>query len=452
VLLQKSAIFNRNQFIPGKTSKTFSMKSFKIISISVLVLTLVSGIQPVKSQQFNWTHFRGSNLNGISDDQNTPVTWNDSTNIIWKTDIQGKGWSSPVVYGDQVWVTSAGEDGKQMAGICLDFITGKIIYSINLFQPDTTFPKHTINTYATPTPCIEEGFVYLNFGTYGTACVDTRNAKVIWKRTDLHCDHVQGPGSSPILYKNLIILHVEGIDVQYLIALDKRTGETVWKTDRPVELYEPLAPIGKKAYITPIIMKVNGEDLLISNGSAVCIAYNPLTGKEVWRIVQGVDSTIAMPVSENGIVYFFPSFVSGPNGENYTELLAVNPEGSGDITKTNVLWRFKSPVLQLLTPLIKDGLIYTVDTQNMLYCLDAKTGKEVYSKKLKQKYNSSPVFAGGNIYFTSVKGATMVIKAGNQLQIIAENKLPGEVYATPAFVRNSILLRTDSQLYRIGMK
>jgi outer membrane protein assembly factor BamB len=427
-----------------------AFKSSIFISLSILITSL--GIQPVESQQVNWTHFRGTHLDCISEDQNVPVTWNDSTNIIWKAGIQGKGWSSPVVFGNQVWVTSAGEDGKQMAGICLDFNTGKQIYNITLFQPDSTYPKHSINTYATPTPCIEDGFVYLNFGTYGTACVDTRNGKVVWKRTDLNCDHVQGPGSSPILYKNLLILHVEGVDVQYLVALNKQTGETVWKTDRPAKLYEPLAPIGKKAYTTPIIMNVNGEDLLISNGSAVCIAYNPLTGEEVWRIVEGEDSTIAMPFSEDGILYFYPSFVTDPNGENYAELLSVNPQGKGDITGTNILWRRKFPVLQLLTPLIKDGLIYTIDTRNMLYCLDAKTGQEVYSRKMKQKYNSSPVFAGGNIYFTSVKGETLVLKAGNQLQILAENKLPGEVYATPAFLRNSILLRTDSELYRIGMK
>lgn len=429
------------------------MRPFRISFIYFLVvLGGLSGIHSVKSQQPDWTHFRGTNLNGISDDQDVPIFWNDSTNVIWKTAIHGKGWSSPVVYDDQIWVTSASDDGKQMAGICLDFNSGNLIYNINLFQPDSAYPKHSINTYATPTPCIENGFVYLSFGTYGTACVDTRNGNVVWKRTDLNCDHVQGPGSSPILYKDLIILHLEGIDVQYLVALNKHTGEIVWKTDRPLKVYEPLAPIGRKAYITPIIINVNGQDLLISNGSAVCIAYNPLTGQEVWRIIQGEDSTIAMPFSENGKAYFYSSFVTDQSGEKYAELLAVNPEGKGDVTNTHVMWRFRSPILQLLTPLIKDGLIYTIDTRNTLYCLDSKTGREVYSRKLKQKYNSSPIFAGGNIYFTSVKGETMVLLGGNRIQILAENKLPGEVYATPAFVRNSILIRTDSQLYRIGMK
>jgi outer membrane protein assembly factor BamB len=417
-----------------------------------IALFLISGIQIVESQEINWTHFRGTNLNGISEDQNVPITWNDSTNVIWKTNIPGNGWSSPVVFGNQVWVTSASEDGKQMSGICLDYISGETIYNITLFQPDSAYPKHSINTYATPTPCIENGYVYLHFGTYGTSCLDTNTGNVIWKRTDLNCDHVQGPGSSPILYKNLIILHIEGIDVQYLVALNKETGETVWKTNRPTKVYETIAPIGKKAYITPIVMNVNGRDLLISNGSGVCIAYNPENGEEVWRIVEGEDSTIAMPVAENGVVYFYPGFVSLPDGEKYAELLAVNPDGKGDISKTNVLWRFKSPILQLLTPLIKDGLIYTIDTRNVLFCLDAKTGQAFYSKKLKQKYNSSPIYSGEKIYFTSVKGETLVLKAGNKLQILAENDLPGEVYATLAIVRNSILIRTDKKLYRIGMK
>jgi len=425
------------------------MNTFSKISIAIL---LIISIQSANAQPDNWTHFRGSSLNGISEGTNAPVHWNDSTNILWKTEIKEKGWSSPVVFGDQVWLTSAADDGKKMVGICLNINSGEKIFNVDIFKSDSIYPKHSINSYATPTPCIEDGFVYLHFGSTGTASVDTQNGTIVWKRTDLKCEHVQGPASSPILYKNLLILHLEGTDVQYLIALNKRTGQTVWKTERPTAVYEPLVPIGKKAYTTPIIVNVNGKNLLISNGSAVCCAYNPETGEEVWCVVEGEDSTIAMPLAENGIVYFYPGFISPAEGEKVAELLAVNPDGKGDITQTNILWKFKSPILQLLTPLIKNGLIYTIDTRNVLYCLDAKTGVEVYSKKLKQKYNSSPIYANGNIYFTSVKGETMVLKAGRELQIIAENKLPGEVYATPAIARNSIFFRTDSKLYRIGTK
>lgn len=411
---------------------------------------LFLAITMMGNAQANWTHFRGSKLNGLSDSANPPVSWNAMSNIRWKTDLPGKGWSSPVVLGEQIWLTTATEDGKNMRALCIDFTSGKMIHDIPLFSPDSVETKHAINTYATPTPCLENGFVYVHFGTYGTACLSTNDGKVVWKRTDLNCKHVQGPGSSPMIYKHLLILHIEGVDVQYLVALDKKTGKTIWKTERPVSVYEPLAPIGKKAYITPLIVNVKGRDILISNGSAICQAFDPLTGQEIWRIVQGIDSTIAMPIEENGLVYFLPGFVDSPEGEKYTELIAVNPDGTGDIAKTNIRWRLKTPVLQLLTPVIHNGLIYTVDTQNMLACIDAQTGKVVYSQRMKNKHYASPVIAGGRVYFTSAKGETTILREGRKLEIEAVNQLPGEVFATPAILRDAILLRTDKSLYCIG--
>ena len=423
-------------------------RSKAFIFLSIVVFVAVHS-QNGWAQQ-NWTHFRGNNLDGISGATKAPLHWNDSTNIVWKADIAGKGWSSPVVFGKQVWITTAAPDGSDMKAVCFDLGSGKELFNIILFNPDSVQKKHSINTYATPTCAIEKGFVYATFGTYGTACVSTSDGKVIWKRTDLNCDHVQGSGSSLLIYKEFLIVHCEGTDVQYIAGLDKASGKTVWKTDRPKEVYDPLPWIGKKAYVTPIIVRVKGKDMLISNGSAVCIAYDPETGEEIWRIRQGIDSTIAMPGSEDGMVFFYSSFVHPAEGEDYAELIAVNPDGKGDIAATNILWRHKSPILQLLTPLIYKGLIYTVDAQNNLMCLDTKTGQIQFSRKLKSKYHSSPVYAGGYIYFTSIKGETMVIKPGREGVVVAENKLPGEVFATPAIVENSILLRTDRGLYRIG--
>lgn len=412
----------------------------------------ISGSICCPAQQINWTHFRGTNLDGISSEKTAPLSWNDSTNIAWKAKIIGKGWSSPVVYGNQVWLTTASGDGKQMYGVCIDFNTGKEIFRVKVFEPAEVFPKHDFNSYATPTPCIEEGFVYLHFGTYGTACLRTGDGSVAWTRTDLNCDHIQGPASSPILYKDLLILHLEGADVQYIVALDKKTGRTVWRTDRPADLYAKLGKIGRKAYITPIIINITGKDLLISNGSAVCIAYDPLTGKEIWRIVEGEDSTIAMPFFINGIVFFYTGYVTPVKGDQYCELLAADPSGSGDITNSGIIWRIKSPILQLLTPLVRSGLIYTVDTKNNLYCLESSTGKTVYTKKLQKKYESSPVYAGGYIYFTSTDGETMVIREGKNLVITGRNKLRGEVFATPAILGNSVLIRTSIYLFKIGNK
>ena len=428
--------------------KHFSWKF--LIPISAFMIVLIQ--TEVLAQQSNWTHFRGTNLDGKSADNQVPVVWNDTTNVIWKTDIRGKGWSSPVVCGNQVWVTTATVDGKEMSAVCVDFKSGKVLFDILLFKQDSIYGKHSINTYATPTPCIEQGFVYLNFGSSGTACISTTDGQVIWKRSDLKVEHVQGTGASPMLYKDFLIVHYEGTDQQFIVSLNKRTGETVWRRDRPKECYDPLQPIGKKAYVTPIVVNVAGRDLLISNGSAVCIAYDVQSGSEVWRVVQGEDSTISMPVAEDGVVFFYTSFMSPAEGEKYVELLAVDPKGSGDVTKTHVLWRFKGPILQLLTPLIKDGIIYTVDTRNNLIAIDAKTGNSLYTKRLNNKYNSSPVYAGGRVYFTSVKGETLVLKAGRTLEILAENQLHGEFYATPAIANNSLIIRNESMLYRIGVK
>ncbi len=398
----------------------------------------------------NWTHFRGSNLDGEAIADNLPISWNDSINIAWKTAIHGKGWSSPVVFGNQVWVTTADKQGEKMYGVCTDLTTGEILQNILLFEPETIQSIHDVNSYATPTPCIEEGFVYFHFGKYGTVCLNSQTGKKVWERTDLQCTHVQGPGSSPILYGNMLILHYEGDDVQFIVALDKKTGTTLWETHRPADLYEPLAPIGRKAYITPIVMNVNGKELLISNGSAVCIAYDVHTGEEVWRVVQGEDSTISMPFQWDGKVYFYTSFYTKPDESKTAELLAVNPDGTGDITETHVLWRHEGPILQLLTPIIKDGLIYTIDSRNIMHCIDAQTGEIIWEQRLRGRFNGSLVSADGMIYCSSTTGSVFVVGEGRTFQLLSENKLDGDIWATPAVVDNSLLIRTSKYLYRIA--
>lgn len=354
-----------------------------------------------------------------------------------------------MVLGNQVWLTTSTQNGKELRAICVDFNTGVIIHNRALFTPDSLHRKHSINTYATPTPAIENGFVYLHFGRYGTACLETETGSTVWERTDMQCEHIQGPGSSLLLYKDKLIVHMEGSDIQYILALDKQTGETIWRTERPRELYDKLEPIGKKAYVTPIIIKVNGRDLMISNGSAACIAYDPETGKEVWRIVQGEDSTIAMPTQGDGIIYFYVSFETNHEGEKFAELMAVDPRGEGDIGETHVLWRITTPILQLLTPLVLDGLLYTIDSKGMMYCLDAATGKTVWSKKMKGKFHSSPVYADGYVYFSSIRGDTYVIRDGREMDFIAENSLDGEIWATPAVTGGAIIMRTSKYLYKI---
>jgi len=397
----------------------------------------------------SWTHFRGDNLNGISSETNIPLSWNDSTNISWKTAIEGRGWSSPVVLGKQIWFTTATNDNKEMGAICVDFNTGELIHKRILFRPDSLYRIHAINSYATPTPAIEEGMVYIHFGRYGTACLDTGTGETSGNRTDMQVEHIQGPGSSLLIYRDKLIVHMEGSDIQYIVALDKMSGKTIWKTERPKELYDQLEYIGKKAYITPIIVNLKGRDLMISNGSAACIAYDPQTGREVWRIVYGEDSTIAMPTESEGTIYYYVGFETNSAGEKIAKLMAVNPDDSGNIEETNVLWSVETPALQLLSPLVLDGLLYTIDSRSVMLCLDASDGTTIWSKKMKGKFHSSPIYADGHIYFSSTRGYTYVIKTGNKLKMVAENRLDGEIWATPAITGGAILMRTSKYLYKI---
>jgi outer membrane protein assembly factor BamB len=426
------------------------MKRNYIASYTVSIVALLCSLN-LFSQDKNWTSFRGTKLNGISETNNIPLKWDDSK-IKWKTEIHDRGLSSPVIFGNQVWITTATTDGKKLCAVAVDFNTGKVIYDINVFTPEISEGKHSLNSWATPTSCIEKNFVYVHYGSMGTACINTSSGTIVWQVTDLKCKHVQGPASSPVLYKNLLILHFDGTDTRYIVALDKATGGVVWRTNRPVEPYEPLTVIGRKAYITPIIINVKGRDMLISNGSAVCQALDPLNGNEIWRVVRGAESTISMPFTEKGIIYWYTGYAIDSDGSKYTELLAVNPDGNGDISGTNIIWEIKDELTrnQSLSPIIKDGLIYTVNTANNLQCIDAATGDVVWKEHLTSNYDASPVYADGIIWFFSVKGEAMAIKPGRKFEVVSKNQMDSGIWATPAFLRNSVILRTEKNLLRIS--
>lgn len=425
-----------------------------MISKSLLISIFFSSIlfYSCNSKDNNWTHFRGSGMNGIAENESIPLKW-DSSAFLWKTEIHDKGLSSPVVYKDQIWLTTGTPEGDKLWAVCLDFKTGKLIHDIRVFSPDEVERRHSVNTYATPTPCIEKGFVYVHYGSLGTACIKTKDGSIVWKRDDLKCRHIHGPGSSPILYKNLVILHFDGADERYIVALDKSTGKQVWRADRPIDVYEPLSMVGKLAYLTPIIINVKGRDMLISNGSAICQAFDPNTGKEIWRLVDGQETTIAMPFSENGVLYWYTGFNFADDGKTYTDLLAINPDGEGDLTNSkNIIWNKKDETAdnQMLSPIIKDGLIYTVTTKDTMMCIDAAIGKEVWSTRVKAGFNASPVYIDGNLWFFSIKGDILVIKSGREYEVVAQNQMESGIWATPAVLRNSMLLRVGSYLYRIG--
>jgi outer membrane protein assembly factor BamB len=393
----------------------------------------------------NWPSFRGPSNDGISDATDLPVEWSESKKILWKTAIHDRGWSTPVIWENQIWVTTAKEDGHNLYAVSVDFESGKIIHDKLVFDVKDPQGKHDFNSYATPTPVIEEGRIYVHYGTHGTACLDTESGKILWKREDLNCNHVQGPASSPFIYKHLLIVHVEGDDVQYVVALDKTTGKTVWKTDRPKELYEKAIPLYRKGYSSPIIIRVNGKDQLISVGAQTCHAYDPLTGEEIWYIYYGTDSTISAPIWDGELVYVITGF-QNPS----PELWAVRPTGRGDVTESHIVWKVKERVPIESSTVIIDGLIYMVNDKGKVSCIDARTGQFVWQDKLKGNFGASPVYADGHIYFSNKKGETTVIQEGRDYKILSSNQLDEGFMASPSIKGNSIILRTKTHLYRIG--
>lgn len=414
-----------------------------------LIVTILLSFSGCNKHDHNWTHFRGSNLDGHASVNNAPLDWGESSNIVWKAPVKGLGWSSPVVYEDQIWLTSATRDGKEFYTLCFDFETGQLLDEKTIFTSDNPQRIHSTNSYATPTPCIEKGFVYVHFGTFGTACINTRTFEVVWKRDDLPCEHMQGPASSPVIYKDMLILHLEGTEDPYVVSLNKSTGEIIWKSVRPPEIYDPIQPVYRKSYQTPVIIDVNGRELMISNSAFMCFAHDVHTGEVVWTVEYGYDSTVSMPLFHNGMVYVNSGWIFLENRPSFTRQYAIDPSGKGDITNTHVKWIFEDEVPQIPTPVIVGERMYMVHDRGMVTCLDIETGNPVWKEKFNGNYNSSPVYANGNIYFFNIKGECKIIQPGDKFKLIAENSLGETVKSVPVFVRNKMIVRTEKNLIMI---
>ncbi|MEN8118155.1 MAG: PQQ-binding-like beta-propeller repeat protein [Bacteroidota bacterium] len=418
-------------------------------SYSFYLIFVIIFLFSCKPNTQNWTHFRGSDMNGYASVKTAPINWSDTKNVVWKVPVKGLGWSSPVVFGTQIWLTSAAKDGTEFYTLCFDFETGKLLDKKTIFSAEEPQRIHGTNSYATPTPCVEDGFVYVHYGHFGTACINTDNFKVVWKREDMTCKHMQGPASSLIIYKDKLIVHLEGTEDPYVAALNKKTGETIWKSVRPAEIYDPLEPVYRKSYQTPIVIEVDGKELLISNSAYLCFAHDVNTGEVVWTIEYGYDSTVSQPLYYDGWVYVNSGWIFLDNTPYFTRQYAVDPTGEGDVTNTHVKWMYEDEVPQIPTPVIIDGKMYMVHDRGMATCLDAKSGKVIWKHKLKGNFNSSPIYAAGNIYFINVKGECTIIKPSDSFQLVAQNDVEGIVKAVPAFVGDKMVLRSDKFLYLI---
>jgi outer membrane protein assembly factor BamB len=407
-----------------------------------LLLTLLALLADSAIGDENWPRFRGPRADGRTDSTGLPTTWSETKNIKWKTPLHDRGWSSPVVWGDQIWVTAATEDGKTDFAICVDKSDGRIVHDLKLWENEKPSPLgNDVNGYASCTPVIEAGRVYVHFGSYGTACLDTATGKVLWQRRDLPCEHFRGPGSSPILFENLLIFHMDGFDHQYIVALDKATGETVWKTERDVDYGTDNGDV-MKAYSTPIVIEAAGKLQLISPAAMSTFSYDPRTGKELWRIRYKTHSVAASPLFEHGLVYINTGF-------GKADLLAVKPDGSGDVTSTHVVWAAKQGIGSKPGQVVVDDLIFNVHDMGVASCLDAQTGDELWTKRLGGKFSAALLSGDGKVYFCDHDGTTTVVKPARQYVELAVNKLDDGCLASPAVTGKALIWRTRSTLYRI---
>ncbi|MEM7146569.1 MAG: PQQ-binding-like beta-propeller repeat protein [Verrucomicrobiota bacterium] len=415
----------------------------KIFHLS-LCLILTTGL--AKTHAENWPEFRGPSGQGHSSAENLPTEWNQSKNVAWKKSIDGKGWSSPVLVDNRLFLTTAVDDNpgsnntdRSLRALCLDANSGEEIWNVEVFEQDAddAYKIHKKNSHASPTPLYENERLYVHFGHDGTACLDARTGKVLWKQDNLRFPPVHGNGGCPIIAGDHLIFSCDGGKAPFIAALNKNNGRVAWKTARNVKVDRPFS------FATPLLIKVNGQDQVISPASGAVMAYDPKTGKEIWRCRYGQGySVVPRPVFAHDLVFVCSGF-------NRANLLAIRPDGTGDITDSHIAWTAEKGVPKNASPIVVGDYLYMVDDSGVASCLEAKTGKVSWQERLRGNFSASPLFADGKLYFLSEEGTTYVVDAKPKFRLIAENKLNEPALASITPADNTLFIRTEENLYRI---
>ncbi|MEO1525114.1 MAG: PQQ-binding-like beta-propeller repeat protein [Planctomycetota bacterium] len=404
----------------------------------IFPLTVVLTLCVALTAHANWPEYRGPTGDGRADDANVPVTIDQSV-VKWKTPIHGKGWSSPVVWEDQIWLTTATEDGTRLSVLCVDRSSGKMVFDKVIFENEAPAFCHPMNSYATPTPVIESGRVYVHFGSYLTACLDATTGEFLWKREDLECDHHRGPASSPILHDGKLFVAYDGFDVQYVVALDKQTGATVWKQKRDID-YGTDNGDRMKAYCTAQVIDSGDREELIYPSAVATIAYAPQNGKTLWTVYHDGMNASARPIFGDGLL-----FITNGMGS----MVAVRPGGKGDVTGTHVAWSAQKSVAKKSSQLLIDGLLYMTSDDGVVSARDPKTGEIAWQKRAGGAYAASPIYARGRIYLFSMEGEILTLEPGDEFKQLAKTTLGDGFMASPAIVGDQMILRSKSNLYLI---
>jgi outer membrane protein assembly factor BamB len=394
----------------------------------------------------NWPAFRGPTGQGVSSETNVPLHWSASKGVAWKTPIPGAGWSSPIVWGDRVFVTTATDDGAGCHVMALNGADGKVLWDVEVFKQPTK-RKENRNSYATPTPVTDGKRVYVFFGGGGAAALDF-DGKVVWtnQEHDFYSQH--GMGASPVLYKDLFIMPFDGSssgsdkavgwqtpwDQSFVVALDVNTGKVRWKSKRG---------LSRIAHVTPMMIDVKGKPQLVSPAGDVIQGFNPDTGELLWTVRSEGEGVVPSVVRMGDRVVTVSGF---PN----RIIRAVQPgEAGGDSAK--IVWEQKRGGPAIPSLIYVNELLFSVnESTGLVQCLDPQTGESIWQERIEGTYSASPVAAENRIYFTSDSGETTVIDAGREFKHLASNPLGEQCQASPAISQGRIFIRTQNSLFCIG--
>jgi outer membrane protein assembly factor BamB len=400
----------------------------------------------------DWTEFRGPGRDGVTEAE-LPVKWSESEGIKWKREIHGLGWSTPLVAGGKVWITTASPKGHEMSILCLDEGSGELLLDRVFITSDNPEPlANNLNTYASPTGILEGSRGWFSFGSYGTLCLDTETFELVWQRRDLTCSHWRGPASSLAMWEDKLILTFEGADQQYFAALDKNTGETLWRRDRSTEFNDEKDGIPansgdmRKSFSTPIFVPVGGVVQMIVNGAKACWAYDAATGEEIWHVPYETHSPSSRCVysEATGLVY-----INTGLGKAEVWAIRLEPEMRGNVKDSHVAWSIFQRTPKRSSPVVVNGLFFMAN-DGVLSCVDAATGESRWSERAGGEYSASLLATGDRVYAFDEDGLCTVVKAAPVYEVLAENRLEAGFMASPAVAGNDLILRTKTHLYRIG--
>lgn len=391
-----------------------------------------------------WPQFRGPQGNGHASARDLPLAWDETSGVVWKTAIPGKGWSSPVLSAGRVYLTTAvplGEDESgelSLRALCVDAATGRILWDEEVFHQPAGAPKiHSKNSHASPTPLVHANRLFVHFGHQGTACLDLAG-RVLWRATSHRYEPVHGNGGSPVLVDGLLIFSCDGAENPFVIALDAATGQTRWQFFRTSEADN------KFSFSTPAVIDVRGQKQLITPGSGVVNALDPATGREIWRVRYGQGySVIPKPLYAHGLVFV-------ATGYNTPTVMAIRPEGEGDLTETQVVWTYRKAAPHTPSLLVIDDLLYMVSDKGIATCLEARTGREVWQERLAGNYSASPLYADGKIFLQSEEGPAIILQPGRVFQKLAQTGFSERTLASYAVDDEALLIRTQQHLYRVA--